>query len=482
VKDGLAKLAGTALLWRAIELAGVKIIFLLRLLILARMLSPDDFGLLAIAMAAIGFLLSITDFGMVPALVQRSDLKKQHYDAAWTVIVVRATCIATIVFLGAPLIANIFDEPRAIPILQVLAIRPLLEASASIRIADLIRDLEFRSLTFVKLSEGVLNTIIAVAMAPYFGVWALVWGALVGSTTYLVMSYLLAPHRPHLLFDFQAVQPLIQFGRWIFLRGLIAIFGGMILKIAISRQLGAAQLGLYFLAARLAFLPGEVANKVVGTVAFPLYARIRSNKYQVTKAFRSMFTGILALILPLGFLLIAFAPSIVTEILGPRWEGSAPVIRILTLVSILGILGETIVPIFKGIGQPYKVVVTGGIQSLFLIVLIWKFTEHFGIIGAALAWLPAITASQIVIAVFVHQILPRPFIGLGAPLSVITVTSAVGTSIAIIIGKIIPGLVGLIVANLLAVITIGMLLWASDRRFEIGLVNNIRRVFPQLAS
>ena len=72
MKNGLAKLAGKALLWRGIELAGVKIIFLVRLLILARLLSPDDFGLLAIAMTAIGFFFSITDFGMIPALVQRS--------------------------------------------------------------------------------------------------------------------------------------------------------------------------------------------------------------------------------------------------------------------------------------------------------------------------------------------------------------------------------------------------------------------------
>jgi O-antigen/teichoic acid export membrane protein len=482
VKDGLAKLAGTALLWRAIELAGVKIIFLVRLLILARLLSPDDFGLLAIAMTAIGFLLSITDFGMVPALVQRPELNKKHYNAAWTVIIVRSTVIATIVFLAAPLIANIFNEPRAIPILQVLSIRPLLEASASIRIADLIRDLEFRSLAFVKLSEGVLNTIIAIGLARYFGVWALVWGALAGTTAYLVMSYLLAPHRPSLLFDFKAIQSLIQFGRWIFLTGLIAVLGSLILRVVISRQLGTAQLGLYFLAASLAFLPSEVATKVAGYVAFPLYSRLQSDIHQATRAFRAMLTGMSAILFPMCFLIIVLAPSIVQNILGPRWEGTVPVIRILALVSMIGVLGEATVPILNGLGQPYKVTILETVQSLLIIILVWGLAARYGLIGAVLAWLPAIMVSQVFSVVFVKRILWRPFSALIIPMVAITSASLAGAMLALVVDNLISGISGFVMANFLALITIGTLLWVSDRRFALGLVDNLGRIFPQVAS
>jgi O-antigen/teichoic acid export membrane protein len=470
VKDGLAKLAGKALLWRAIELAGVKIIFLVRLLILARLLSPDDFGLLAIAMTAIGFFFSITDFGMIPALVQRAKINKHHYNAAWTVIVVRAAGIAAIVFLTAPLIANIFHEPRAIPILQVLAIRPLLEASASIRLADLIRDLNFRSLAFVKLSEGVLNTIIAIGLARYFGVWALVWGALAGTTAYLVMSYLLAPHRPCLLFDFKAIQPLIRFGRWIFFTGLIVVFGSLVLRVVISRQLGTPQLGLYFLAASLAFLPSEVAEKVTGYVAFPIYARLQSDIHQATRAFRALLTGMSAILFPMGVLIIVLAPSIVQNILGPRWVGTVPVIRILTLVSMIGVLGDAASPILKGLGQPYK------------IIFVWSLAVRYGLIGAVLAWLPAIFVSQVCSVVFMKQILWRPFAGLKTPMVAITVASIAGAMLAFVVDTIIPGISGFVMANLLAVITIVTVLWASDRRFALGLAENLGRIFPQMAS
>jgi O-antigen/teichoic acid export membrane protein len=482
VKDGLARLAGKALIWRGIELAGVKIIFLVRMLILARLLSPDDFGLLAIAMTAIGFFLSITDFGMLPALVQRPELNNEHYNSAWTVIVVRATTITGIVFLSAPFIANIFHEPRAIPILQVLAIRPLLEASSSIRMADLIRDLEFRSLAFAKLSEGVLNTIISIGLAQYFGVWALVWGALAGATAYLVMSYLLAPHRPCFLFDFKSIQPLIQFGRWIFLTGLIAVFGGLILRVVISRQLGTEQLGLYFLAASLAFLPSEVAEKVAGYVAFPLFSRIQSDIQQATRAFRAMLTGMSAILFPVCFLIIVLAPSIVENILGPRWEGTVPVIRLLALVNMIGVLGEATIPILKGLGQPYKITVLEVVQSLLIIVFVWGLTARYGLIGAVLAWLPAITVSQIFSVVFVKQILWRPFAGLKTPMIAITIASIAGAMLASVVDILIPGISGFVMASLLALITIGTIIWVSDRRFTLGLADNLGRIFPQVAS
>ncbi|MHC4103406.1 MAG: oligosaccharide flippase family protein, partial [Planctomycetota bacterium] len=277
MKEDLAQRAGSALFWKAVQLAGVHIIFLVRLLILARLLSPIDFGLLAIAVTAIGFLLSVTDFGMIPALVQREQINDRYYNTAWTIGLIRALIISLLVFFAAPVIAKIFVEARATVILQVLAIRPLLDAAASIKLAELIRNLKFRSLALVKLSEALLNTFVAITLAQAFGVWALVAGALAGSTSYMAISYLLAPHRPELSLNYASVRPLIAFGRWIFLTGLIAVFGAMVLKVVISRQLGAVELGLYFLAAKLAFLPAELASEVAGSVAFPLYARLQSD-------------------------------------------------------------------------------------------------------------------------------------------------------------------------------------------------------------
>jgi O-antigen/teichoic acid export membrane protein len=90
---------------------------------------------------------------MVPALVQRDYLEERHYNAAWTAGITRALLISIVAFLAAPLIASLFKEPRAAILIRVLSIRPLLDAAASIRIAELTRNLQFRSISIIKMGE-----------------------------------------------------------------------------------------------------------------------------------------------------------------------------------------------------------------------------------------------------------------------------------------------------------------------------------------
>jgi O-antigen/teichoic acid export membrane protein len=202
----IAQTADTALFWKGIQYAGIKVIFFVRLLILARLLAPDDFGLLAISMVAIDVMTRMTDFGLSPALVQRESSERLHYDTAWTVGLVRASLVTGIVLLVAPLVADLFNDPRATNLIRVLAFRPLFESLASIKMAELIRNLRFRDLTFIKLPEALVNTIVAVALAPTIGVWTLVAGVLAGQLAVLIISYILAPHRPRLSFNREAAR------------------------------------------------------------------------------------------------------------------------------------------------------------------------------------------------------------------------------------------------------------------------------------
>jgi O-antigen/teichoic acid export membrane protein len=481
LSDHLFKQTGSALFWKAVQNAGVNIIFLVRLLILARLLSPEDFGLLAIAMTAIGVLLNVTDFGMIPALVQRPDANTDHYNTAWTVGIVRSLVITGVVFLAAPLIAEIFAEPAAVDIIRTLAILPLIEAAASIKVADLTRNLQFRSLAVAKVAGVLANTFVSIVLAQSLGVWALVIGTLTGPTIYAVISYILAPHRPRLSFDHNAAQPLIHYGRWIFLTSLVAISGGAALRVVISRQLGVAELGLYFLAAKLAFLPNEVASGVIGEVAFPLYARLQTNIRQAANLFRALFMGMLAALTPVFILMIVLITSLVDNFLGPRWGDTIPLIRLLAGVGLIGIIGDAVVPVLKGFGQPYKFAGLEGAQSLLLIVFAWILTERFGLIGAALAWFPAVVGTLVASFVFLNQILPQPFAKLKAPILAIATASGAGAVVALGIDNLIPGLAGFVAASLLAVIVIGSLLWLLDQRFNLGLFKDLARAFPQIA-
>jgi O-antigen/teichoic acid export membrane protein len=478
----LGQQAGSAIIWKLIQLAIVKGIFLARTLILARLLVPEDFGLLAISLVAVDFLMSVTNLGMIPALVQRRELDERHYNTAWTIGLGRAVLIAGLVFLAAPVVATLFAEPRATDLIRVVALRPVLEAAASIKVAELTRNLRFRALTFVYLPEALINTIVSIVLAPFFGVWALIAGALAGVTAQAIASYVLAPHRPRLVLDSAAARPLIRFGRWIFVAGLIAVAGRSMLQLVISRKLGAAELGLYFLAAKLAFIPAEISSEVIGAVAFPLYSRLQANARQAAKAFRAILVVMWASLLPICALIIVLAPSLVENILGPRWEATVPLIRLLALVNVVGLLGETVVPIFKGMGQPSRLAILELVQSSLLVALIWGLADLLGVTGAAVAWVIAVGASQLLSWMFVQRLLSQPLRGLARPVMVITAVAAVGALSALGVDRAIPGLPGLLLGGTVGISMIGLLLWLLDRRLGLGLTANIRQAFPQVTA
>ncbi len=476
-----ARGAGSAITWKAAQLGGTKLVFLIRILVLARLLSPDDFGLLAIATVAIGVSSRLTDLGMIPALVQSESTEERLYDVAWTVGMVRAVAIGVVVYLSAPLVADLFSDARAASLMRVLALQPMLEAVASIRVVDFIRKLNFRSVTLIRLPAAVSNTVVAIALAPSFGVWALVAGALAGPATSLVLSYVLAPYRPRISFDREAAQSLIRFGRWILLAGVTALVASTTLRFVISRQLGTVELGLYYLAASLAFLPSEIMSQVVGDVTFPMYSRLQDAQAAFARTFRSVFAATAALLVPSCLLLIALSPGLVEFALGEKWQGTVPIIQILGTVNIIGLLGENVGPVLKGAGRPNRMVAIEVVQSVIIISLAWIFTSSWGVQGAALAWIPAIAMSQLMSVRFVRQIIAHPFKGLGKILISVVASSVVGVLAAVWLFSRLPSFTGLVLAAVGSGLLIAGLLLILDRWLSLGLGQDIGRVFPQLA-
>lgn len=473
--------AGSGMLWRAAQLAVIKGIFLARTLILARLLMPDDFGLFAAALVGVDFLASISNLGLTSALVQLRDPDEQHYNVAWTIGLGRGLLITGSLFFAAPLLAQFLGEPRAIWLMRAVALHPTLEAAASIKVVRATRELRFRSIALIGLPEAIVNTVVAIALAQLYGAWALAAGTLAGTACTVLMSYLVAPHRPRIQFCRAAVQPLLDFGRWIFVTGLIALAGRVMLPVMVVQRLGAAELGLYYLAAKLAFIPAEVSSEVVGTVAFPLFARLQADLNQLARSFRAILISISMVLFPVCALVIALTPGLVGQVLGPRWNGTTTLIQLLVLVNAFGLFGDLVGPILKGIGQPHRLAIIELVQSSLLILTIWISTDYVGVRATALAWLVAVGASQIISAAFLQHVLPRTLAGLVGPLSAITAASASGGLLAVVVALALPGWLGLAAGAWLGFAAIAMLLWLADRYLPLGLGYAFCRAFPPVA-
>lgn len=480
LKKSLGKQTTDALIWGFLDFVAVKVVFLVRILVLARLLTPEDFGLLAIGVTAIDVLMKLSDFGIKTALIQRPDAKKQDYDAGWTIGVVRASLVTLIVILAAPQIAAFFGDLRATAIIQVLAIGVILDALASIKIAGLNRKLQFRSIAITHLVEAGVITVVAITMATSYGVWALVAGSLAGSLSYIVVSYIVAPYRPRLRWHKSAVSELLNYGRWIFLTGIIVMLAQAGLRAIISRHLGVTELGIFFLATRLAYLPYTAVVGVVESVTFPVYAQIQDRANKARELFRTAMLGTATLLIPSCLLLAALAPGLVEHILGERWAGTTTAVQILAISSPLGLAAHAAVPLLKGMGLPSRVTVYEALKTGLILTFAWSLVGYFGLLGAVMALLVAVSVSQPLCIAYTRKLLEHPYAGLFPPLLAVTLSSLTGAIAAGLLDSYLPGIAGFLIAACTGGLVTLMLIVIADHMLRLGLVYTLAHHFPAL--
>jgi lipopolysaccharide exporter len=466
-------IASAAMRWRALQLVGVQALYFVRLLILAKLLAPDAFGLLAIAYIAINVFMVLSDLGMIPALVQQRNATKDQYDGAWTVNVLRAVVVALIVILAAPLIAELFDEPAATQIIQVLALRPLIDACASIGVASLTRELKFKELALIQVPGALADFAVAILTAPALGVWALVAGVLVGSATTTAFSYVFAPHWPKWVMRWRNVAPLVRYGRWVLATGVTGLLGTLITQLAISRMLGTVALGVYFLATRTAFLPLGAVSSVVGAVAFPMFSGMRDDARGSSLGFSTLLAAMFLLLVPVYGIIFVLAPSF-EQVLGTRWAGTAPIIQVVSIAAIIGIFGELLGPLLMGRGRAdraflLEVVQTGALLVVLVPCLIW-----FGITGAALAWLLGNAIAMLFALAWAARLLPGAITSISRPVLAAIVVGVGGALAAQSVEMLVAGFSGLALAGIAGGAVAGVILWLLNWPMRLNLAELAR--------
>jgi lipopolysaccharide exporter len=480
VSDQLARSAGSALTWRAAQLFIGKGLLLGRYLVLALLLPPADFGVYAIAAVTLDFVLGVTDFGIGRALLQQGGRDERQYHAAWTLGLLRGAAITLVLLLAAPLIGALFTEARSIGVLQLIAIRPVLGALSSIKVVELERNLDFRRLAFISIPMELMSAAVAITLAPRLGVYAMAVGTLAGTATSVLISYRLAPYRPRLVLDGGAISPLLHFGRWILLAGMFAMGSELAMRAIVSNRLGTAELGLYFLAASLALLPNQTVGAVVGAVAFPIHTRFQHDAERAALAFRASLSAMAALLGPVYVLLFVLAPRIVPEMLGPRWNGSVPILRWLSVGGLIGALFAASAPLLEGMGRPKYVAWLYGAFCLSVAVLAWPLVGKIGLPGAGIAYVAAEVVALASAAAFVHRVVPRVFAGLAKPLGAIGIASLAAGLTAGVLSSQVGGLLGTVGSLLIGATISVSVLYQLDRRLDLGFVEYLGRAYPQL--
>lgn len=307
-----------------------RVIGLASTLILARLLLPEDFGIIAMASLVIGLVDVLFDLGVNVALIQNTKATQEHYNTAWTLRILQTLLAAAVIALGAPFAGDYFADQRVVPVIQAMAIGVAMNGLENIGVVTFQKDMQFgRDFRFLfsKRITGFLVTVAAaLAMESY---WALVIGSLAGRAIGVLLSYWMHPMRPRLgLKEFGEIFAVSQ---WMLVRSVGAYLDNNLHRMFVGRTSGTSAMGAYTLADEISAMPSSELLAPINRVLFPAFAQARDNAAEL-KRLLLLAQGVQTLIgVPAAVGLALVAHEAISILLGEKWLMAVPLVQVLAL-------------------------------------------------------------------------------------------------------------------------------------------------------
>lgn len=451
---------------------------IVKLIVLANILSPGDFGLMGISLLVLAALRQFTRLGFDTALIQRKEERVDDYfDTMWVLKIGRATTIALALFFSAPAAASFFGEPRATALIRVIAFSPLLLSLQNPAVVYLQKNLEFHRQFAYQVSGSLLDVVVAFAVAvTYQTVWALVIGLLVGQLTRALSSYVLHPYRPSLQFDVAAAKELFGYGKWITLSGAVLFLVTQGDDALVGWALGATALGLYQVAYRFSNAPATEITHVISSVVFPTYSKLQDDAARLRDGYGRAVRVTTLVSVPASVGILFVVPDFVTAFLGTEWHPTVPLMRLLAVFGLIRSIGAIDGPLLDALGRPDYGTKFQTLHLVLLAVIIYPAIEGYGLVGAATA-----VSLSIVVPVALQNYVARKTIefNLGSYAGILglpAVASGIMAGGVLAIQQLFVSspLLSFLVASVSGAVLYAVSVLALDWLFGIGLLNRLR--------
>ncbi|MDY6950062.1 MAG: lipopolysaccharide biosynthesis protein [Thermodesulfobacteriota bacterium] len=456
---------------------------LLRTIILARLLSPEHFGVLAIAVLAVSLLETFSQPGYGVALVQKRGDIDEHLDTAWTISVIRGIVIYAVLCFFASYIADFFDTPQSKLVIQVFALSIIIAGCRNIGVIHFQKDMDFRKQYIYELSTTLAN--IAVALPAVFilkNVWALVLGGIAGSIARLVMSYVLHPYRPRIRFDKEKTLELLGFGKWVLGSTILGFLVTQGDDIFLGKKFGAAALGLYQMAYMISNLPSTEITHVISRVTFPAYAVMQDDRKRLADAYMKVLQTITFIAIPFAGGIFILSSEFVSCVLAQKWMGTVPIINVLVWSGLITAIMGSAEPVFNAVGQPRLHTKWQFRRFVVLGVFIYPLTLLWGMIGVPAAVLLANTVAAVGCTYDAGRITKGGFSGFVKMLSLPLLGMAVGMGAVWCLKRatFYNSIVELIVLVLSGIVVYFVVTWILDRLFNYNMANILKESIMSL--
>lgn len=371
--------------WLAFAQVLVQVFSFVITAILARLLSPNDFGLMGVAIIVLSFLNTINNFGISVAIIQKKELNADILSSVfWPNIGIGFLLFGLAVLLSGN-IAIFFGAPESQAIIVVLSLSLIFLAFGRIQAGILRRELEFKKVALRRILETLAYGIVSVTTAFLgFGVWSLVIGNLAKSFVGSVTFWFAVKWRPSLTFNIKYFKEVYGFGLKVLLSGIVNFFRDNSDYVLIGKFLGTRNLGIYTIAYNIGTLARSKITALVGSTLTPAYSKIQSDHKRIQKASSEAAQYLALIVFPASFGLLAVAPEFIKVVYGQKWIEAILPLQILLIGGSLLAINPVLERILTAIGRPGTSAIWSIIRTSFLMAAIYIGLRAGGIVGVAL--------------------------------------------------------------------------------------------------
>jgi len=356
---------------------------IVRLAILARLLSPYEFGLFGIAVLMLALLETVTETGINVFLIQKEGELKDYVSSAWLVSILRGVLISAVLLAFSGLISTFFNSPNALPLIMLIAIIPFLRGFINPSEIKFQKNLEFNKEFALRLSCFLVDAVVSITLSIITGkAIALVWGMAAGVVAELFISLVFIKPRPTFKFEKLKIKNVFNRGKWVTISSIMQYFFSNGDNITVGKILNTSALGYYQMAYNVSMLPVTEISNIFYTVSFPVFTRFSDDLKRLKMAFIKVTLLVSVLVIPVGLILFFFTTPLVSLVLGDKWLPIVPTLKILTFAGVIRAVTGIVPAVFLAVKKQEYVTVSALLNFVGLAVTIVPLVMKFGIIGA----------------------------------------------------------------------------------------------------
>lgn len=391
--------------WMSAFRISSRIITILRIVILARLLTPAQFGVFGIATFILALLEILTETGINVFLIQEKDNIDEYVNDAWLVSIVRGVFLSVLLIALSPLIVLFFNAPSSSRLLFLISFVPFIRGFINPSIVKYQKDLLFNKEFFLRFSVFAFDSIAVIALAFFtHDEISFIWGLIAGALLEVILSFLLIKPHPQIVSKIENLRKIIHRGKWVTLYGIFHYLAQEGDTMVVGKLLGTQSLGIYQMAYKFSTLPISEITDVVNKVVFPVYARIADDRVRLMRAFRRSMIVISIAVVSLSLMILFLPREFFIFILGQQWSKVADIIKILAIYGMLRSIASASSTLLLSVKRQDYIARITFMRFITLATTIVPLTFKFGLGGTAFSALLSVFVELPFLVYYIYKI------------------------------------------------------------------------------